>query len=152
MPLISSSTTSACSSSLLTHCAGGHIVHVSSALGQLEGIPLDGVKAYIRGAKSVQELVNMPYPAEELAKVPVKPRVMISVVSAHCVPLADRAVSTSLTMHSSSPDRDTQASAHFGAAAAAHTSARGRSIEPSWRTHECAVNHEADVASPSIRT
>ena len=49
--------------------AGGHIVHVGSALGQLEGIPLEGVKAYIRGAKSVQEIVDLPYPAEELAQV-----------------------------------------------------------------------------------
>ena len=48
---------------------GGHIVHVASTLGQLEGIPLDGVKAYITSAKSVQELIDMPYPAEELAKV-----------------------------------------------------------------------------------
>ena len=49
-------------------------MHVASTLGQLDGIPLDGipldgVKAYITGAKSVQELVDMPYPAEELAKV-----------------------------------------------------------------------------------
>jgi hypothetical protein len=49
--------------------AGGHIVHVASTLGQLDGIPLDGVKAYITGAKSVQELIDMPYPAEEIAKV-----------------------------------------------------------------------------------
>ena len=38
-------------------------------LGQLDGIELPGVKAYISGAKSVQELVDMPYPAEDLAKV-----------------------------------------------------------------------------------
>ena len=44
-------------------------MHVASTLGQLDGIPLEGVKAYIAGAKSVQELVDMPYPAEELTKV-----------------------------------------------------------------------------------
>jgi hypothetical protein len=49
--------------------AGGHVLHVASTLGQLNGIPLDGVKAYITGATSVQELIDMPYPAEELAKV-----------------------------------------------------------------------------------
>ncbi len=49
--------------------AGGHIAHVASALGQLDILASEGIKAYIRGAKSVQELVDMPYPAEELAKV-----------------------------------------------------------------------------------
>ena len=49
--------------------AGGHIAHVASALGQLEIIAPEGIKSYIRGAKSVQELVDMPYPADELAKV-----------------------------------------------------------------------------------
>jgi hypothetical protein len=48
---------------------GGHIVHVGSMLGQLNGIPLDGVKTYIAGAKSLQQLIDMPYPAEELAEV-----------------------------------------------------------------------------------
>ena len=45
------------------------MLHVGSSLGQLEGIPLEGVKAYIRGAKSVQEVIDMPYPAEDLSKV-----------------------------------------------------------------------------------
>ncbi len=44
-------------------------MHVASVLGQLDGIELPGVKAYISGAKSVQQLVDMPYPAEDLAKV-----------------------------------------------------------------------------------
>ena len=44
-------------------------MHVGSMLGQLDGIPLDGVKAYIAGAKTLRELIDMPYPAEELAKV-----------------------------------------------------------------------------------
>ena len=50
-------------------CAGGHILHLGSTLGQLNGINLKGVQAYIRGAKSVQELIDMPYPADELAEV-----------------------------------------------------------------------------------
>ena len=62
-----------CSSAMSTSTdglgAGGHIVHVASTLGQLDGIPLEGVKAYISGAKSVQELVDMTYPADEIAKV-----------------------------------------------------------------------------------
>ena len=49
--------------------AGGHIAHVASALGQLDIIAPEGIKSYIRDAKSVQALVDMPYPAEELAKV-----------------------------------------------------------------------------------
>ncbi len=53
--------------------AGGHIVHVASTLGQLDGIPLEGVKAYISGAKSIQELMDMPYPADEVSKVPSVP-------------------------------------------------------------------------------
>ena len=46
-------------------------MHVASTLGQLDGISpaLTGVKAYITGAKSVQELIDMPHPAEDLAKV-----------------------------------------------------------------------------------
>ena len=44
-------------------------MHVASCLGQLDGIPLEGAKAYISGAKSVQELIDMPYPKEEIAKV-----------------------------------------------------------------------------------
>ena len=44
-------------------------MHVGSMLGQLGGIPLEGVRAYIASAKSVQELIDMPYPAVELAKV-----------------------------------------------------------------------------------
>jgi hypothetical protein len=48
---------------------GGHVLHVGSSLGQLDGIPLEGVKAYLTGAKSVQEIIDMPYPAEDLAKV-----------------------------------------------------------------------------------
>ena len=48
-------------------------MHIASVLGQLDGIELPGVKAYISGAKSVQELVDMPYPAEDLAKVCVIP-------------------------------------------------------------------------------
>ena len=50
-------------------CAGGHVVHLASVLGQLDGINGEGVRAYIRGAKSVQELIDMPYPAKELAEV-----------------------------------------------------------------------------------
>jgi len=49
-------------------------VHIASVLGQLDGIELPGVRAYIGGAKSVQELVDMPYPAEDLAKVCVSPK------------------------------------------------------------------------------
>lgn len=44
-------------------------MHVASSLGQLDGIPLEGVKSYIRGAKSVQEVINMPYPGDEITKV-----------------------------------------------------------------------------------
>ncbi len=47
-------------------------MHVASTLGQLDGIPLEGVKAYISGAESVQELIDMPYPADEIAKVQPK--------------------------------------------------------------------------------
>ena len=49
--------------------AGGHILHIGSSLGQLDGIALDGVTSYIRGAKSLQEIIDMPYPAEDLEKV-----------------------------------------------------------------------------------
>ena len=44
-------------------------MHIASVLGQLDGIELPGVKDYILSAKSVQELVDMPFPAEDLAKV-----------------------------------------------------------------------------------
>ena len=52
-----------------TWSAGGHVLHIGSSLGQLDGIPLEGVKAYLTGAKSVQQIIDMPYPAEDLAKV-----------------------------------------------------------------------------------
>ena len=44
-------------------------MHVASTLGQLDGIPLEGVKAYISDAKSIKQLIDMPYPADEIAKV-----------------------------------------------------------------------------------
>ena len=49
--------------------AGGHIVHLGSALGQLDALPLAQYKESIRDAKSIQELMDLRYPADEIAKV-----------------------------------------------------------------------------------
>ena len=49
--------------------AGGHIAYVASALGQLDNIAVEGAQSYIRGAKSLQALIDMPYPADEVSKV-----------------------------------------------------------------------------------
>ena len=49
------------------------MLHIGSTLGQLEGIPLPGVQEYMRNAKSVQEIIDMPYPAKDLAEVSAAP-------------------------------------------------------------------------------
>ena len=47
---------------------GGHIVHMGSTLGQLDALPLAGYKVKIRDAKTIQQLMDLPYPAEEIAQ------------------------------------------------------------------------------------
>ena len=55
--------------SLELRSAGGHIVHLGSALGQLDALPLAEYKESIRNAKTIQELMDLRYPADEIAKV-----------------------------------------------------------------------------------
>ena len=50
-------------------CVGGHIVHLGSALGQLDALPLAKYKESIRNAKTIKELMDLPYPADEIAQV-----------------------------------------------------------------------------------
>ena len=50
-------------------CTGGHIVHLGSALGQLDSLPLPKYKEKIRSAKTIQEIMDLPYPAQEIAEV-----------------------------------------------------------------------------------
>jgi len=49
--------------------AGGHIVHLGSALGQLDALPLPVYRESIRSAQTIQELMDLRYPADEIAKV-----------------------------------------------------------------------------------
>ena len=50
-------------------CTGGHIVHLGSALGQLDSLPLPEFKEKIRNAKTIQEIMDLSYPAQEIAEV-----------------------------------------------------------------------------------
>ena len=50
-------------------CAGGHIVHLGSTLGQLDALPLVEFKQRIRDATTIQQLMDLQYPADEIAKV-----------------------------------------------------------------------------------
>jgi len=59
----------ALSANLEIASVGGHIVHLGSALGQLDALPLAEYKESIREAKTIQELMDLRYPADEIAKV-----------------------------------------------------------------------------------